>query len=173
MYDWFGNIQRITGDKMKKAIIILLTMFFLFPSLAFAQNERMGSIIGTLGMGIAARTTVETEALGSVIFDLNLIHKTGFTLCLTDVTVFSAAGTSRYLMPGTGYNYLRDKWSIGGAVLVAPMAGDIMIAGKLNGGYFFSNNIGITGILMYSGVVGLMSYDFSMFNAFAGVSVRL
>ena len=158
---------------MKKAIIILCVMVSLSSSLAFAQNERTGTIIGTLGVGIASRNTVEPEMLGSVIFDLSLIHKTGLTLCLTDVTTFSVAGTSRYLMPGVGYNYMRDKWNIGGTVLVAPMAGDIMIAGKINGGYFFSNNIGLTAILMYSGVAGLMSYDFSMLNAFVGLSIRL
>ena len=158
---------------MKKAIIILCIMFMFSPSLAFAQKERMGTIIGTLGMGVASRNTVEPETLGSFIFYLNLIHKTGFTLCYTDITAFSGAGTSHYLMPGAGYNYIRDKWNIGGTILIAPMAGDIMLAGKINGGYFFHNYIGITGILMYSGVVGLMSYDFSMFNAFVGVSIRL
>ena len=52
------------------------------------------------------------------------------------------------------------------------MAGDIMLAGKINGGYYFSNNIGITGTFMYSRVGGFIGYDFSMFNAFAGVSIR-
>ena len=157
---------------MKKAIIFCI-MVLLSSSLAFAQSEKIGTIIGTLGAGFALRTTVELETLGSVIFDLNLISKPGFALCFTDVTAFSAAGTSRYLMPGAGYHFMRDKWNIGGTILVAPMAGDLLIAGKIDGGYFFSNNIGITGILMYSGVAGLMSYNFSMFNAFIGASIRL
>ena len=157
---------------MKKTIIISLTLVLLLPSLAFAQSERMGTIIGTLGAGVASRNTVEQETLGSVIFDLNLISKPGFSICYTDVTVFSPAGTSRYIMPGAGYDYLRDKWYIGAAVQIAPMAGDLLITGKINGGYFFSNNIGITGTFMYSRVAGLMSYDFSMFNIFAGVSIR-
>ena len=76
-------------------------------------------------------------------------------------------------MPGAGYHYMRDNWYIGSGILVTPMAGDIMIAGKINSGYFFSNNIGITGMLMYSRVAGIMSYDFSMFNAFVGLSIRL
>ena len=147
-------------------------MVFLSSSLAFAQNEKKGTIIGTFGAGIAFRTTVVPETLGSVIFDLNLIHKKGFTLCFTDVTVFSFAGVSTHIMPGAGYHYMRDNWNIGGAVLITPMAGDIMLAGKINGGYFFSNNIGITGTLMYSGVAGIMGFDFSMFNVFAGVSIR-
>ena len=157
---------------MKKAIIISCIMVSLFSSLAFAQSEKKGNIIGTLGAGLASRKTVEQETLGSVIFDLSLIHKTGFTLCFTDVTVFGIAGTSRYIMPGAGYNYMKEKWNVGSAVLVAPMAGDLLIAGKINGGYFFSNNIGITGILTYAGVAGMMGYDFSMFNAFVGVSIR-
>jgi len=157
---------------MKKAIF-LCVMVLLFSSLAFAQNEKKAAIIGTLGMGIASRTTVEQETLGSVIFDLNLIIPSGFTLSFTDVSAFSAAGASRYLMPGTGYNYMRDKWNVGIAIHFAPMAGDLLIAGKINGGYYFTDHLGITGLLMYSRVAGLMGVDFSMFNAFAGVSTRL
>ena len=157
---------------MKKAIFISCVMVLLSSSLAYAQSESKGTIIGTLGAGVAFRTTVEPETLGSIIFDLSLIHKTGFTLCLTDVTVFGAAGVSRYLMPGAGYHYMRDKWNIGGAFLAAPMAGDILIAGKINGAYYFSNNIGITGAFLYSRVGGFMDYDFSMFNIMTGVSIR-
>ena len=69
--------------------------------------------MGTLGMGVAFRTTVELETLGSVIFDISLISKPGLALCYTDVTVFSSAGTSRYIMPGAGYDYIREKWHIG------------------------------------------------------------
>ena len=158
---------------MKKVIIFLCTIILLSPSLAFGQSEKKGAIIGTLGMGLALRTTIKPETLGSVIFDLNLINRTGLTLCFTDVTVFSTAGTSRYLMPGAGYHFMRNNWNIGGAINVAPMAGDLLIAGKINGGYYFSNNIGITGVLMYSRVAGMMGYDFSMFNAFVGVSIKL
>jgi hypothetical protein len=147
-------------------------MVLLSSSLAFAQSKRKGTIIGTLGMGIASRKTVEQETLGSVIFDLSLISRPGFTLSCTDVTVFSIAGTSRYIMPGTGYHYMREKWNIGAALLVAPMAGDLLIAGKINGGYYFADTIGVTGILMYSHVAGMMGFDFSMFNVFAGVSIR-
>jgi hypothetical protein len=157
---------------MKKAIIISCILVLLSSSLAFAQSETKGTIIGTFGAGAASRTTVEPETLGSIIFDLSLINKTGFTLCFTDITVFSAAGSSRYIMPGAGYFYMRDKWNIGGAILATSMAGDIMIAGKINGGYYFSNNIGMTGIFMYSRAAGIMGFDFSMFNLFAGVSIR-
>jgi hypothetical protein len=158
---------------MKKAAIVSCIMVLLFSSLTFAQSERKGTITGTLGLGIASRTTVDQETLGSVVFDLNLINQTGLTLSFTDITVFSNAGTSRYIMPGAGYHYMRDKWNIGVAILVAPMAGDLLIAGKINGGYYFSNNIGVTGLLFYSRVAGLMGFDYSMFNAFAGASVRL
>ena len=158
---------------MKRTVVISCIMVLLSSSLVFAQSEKKGTIIGTLGMGVAFRTTVEPETLGSVIFDLNLISKIGFTLCFTDITVFGIAGTSRYIMPGVGYHYMRDKWNVGAAVLFAPMAGDLLIAGKINGGYFFSNNLGISGILTYGRVAGMMSYDFSMFNVFAGVSIRI
>ena len=157
---------------MKKVIIISLIMVLLSSSLVLAQSERKGTIMGTLGVGVASRTTVEQETLGSVIFDLKLINKTGLALSYTDVTVFSPAGTSRYIMPGAGYDYIKDKWYVGVMVHIAPMAGDLLIAGKINGGYFFANNIGLSGILMYSRAAGLMSYDFSMFNFFAGVTLR-
>ena len=156
-----------------KKVIFLCVMVLLISSLANAQSERTGTIIGTLGVGIASRTTVEQETLGSVIFDLNLISKEGFTLNFTDMTVFSPAGASRYLMPGAGYNYMRDKWNVGLSILVAPIAGELLIAGKLTGGYYFLDNIGITGLVTYSRVAGLMGFDFSMLNAFAGASIRL
>ena len=158
---------------MKKVIIIFCIIVLLSPSLSFAQSERRGAIIGTFGLGLASRTTVKQETLGSVIFDLNLISPAGFTLSFTDATVFSTAGTSRYIMPGVGYNYMRDRWNIGGAIHVAPMAGDLLIAGKINGSYYFFNNIGITGILMYGRVAGMMGFGFSMFNVFTGISIRL
>jgi len=158
---------------MKKVVIFLCIMVLISSSLVFAQSEKKGAFIGTLGMGIALRTTVELETLGSVILDLNLISKIGFTICYTDIMVFGIAGTSRYIMPGAGYNYMRDKWNVGAAVLFAPMAGDLLIAGKINGGYFFTNNIGLSGIFTYCRVAGMMGYDFSMFNVFAGVSIRI
>jgi len=98
---------------MKKVIIISCMMVLLSSSLVFSQSEKKGTIMGTLGMGVAFRTTVELETLGSVIFDISLISKPGLALCYTDVTVFSSAGTSRYIMPGAGYDYIREKWHIG------------------------------------------------------------
>jgi hypothetical protein len=160
------------GDKMKRVIIIFCLMF-LFSSLVFAQNERKGAIIGTFGIGASFTETVETKTLISLIFDLNLISRAGFTLCLNDVIGFTFNGDfSQNIMFGAGYHYMRDKWNIGGGILFSPTAQDMIIAGKVNGGYYFTDNIGITGILMYGKTTGL-GWDLSMFNIFAGVSVRL
>ena len=158
---------------MKKSIVIFCIMFLFFSSLVFAQSERKGCIIGTFGMGASFTTTVETKSLISMTFDLNLISKAGFTLCLIDVIGFTFAGDfSQNIMFGAGYHYMKDKWNIGGALLFSPTAQDMIIAGKINGGYYFTDNIGITGILLYGQSTGL-GWDLSMFNIFAGVSVRL
>ncbi|MDR1451591.1 MAG: hypothetical protein LBI57_04575, partial [Helicobacteraceae bacterium] len=69
-------------------------------------------------------------------------------------------------------HYMRDKWNIGGTLLCSPTAVDMIISGKIDGGYYFTDNIGITGILMYGQTTGL-GWDFSMFNIYAGISVRL
>ena len=79
---------------------------------------------------------------------------------------------SQNIMFGVGYHYLREKWNVGGVVLFSPTVQDMIIAGKINAGYYFTDNIGITGILMYGKTTGL-GWDLSMFNIFAGVSVRL
>jgi len=156
-----------------KRVIIVTCILVLLSSFAFGQNEKKGTIIGTFGTGAAFNTTVETKTLFSMIFDLNLISKEGFTLCLNDIIGFTFAGDfSQNIMFGAGYHYIRDKWNIGGALLFSPTVQDMIIAGKINGGYYFTDNIGITGILMYGQTTGL-GWDLSMFNIFTGVSIRL
>jgi len=156
-----------------KKIIIFFCILVLISSYVFAQNERKGTVIGTLGLGASVNTTVETKTLISMLFDLNLISKAGFTLCLTDVMGFSFAGDfSQNIMFGAGYHYMRDKWNIGGSLLFSPTVQDMIIAGKIDGGYYFTDNIGITGIMMYGQTTGL-GWDLSMFNIFAGVSIKL
>jgi hypothetical protein len=157
---------------MKKAII-LSCILVLCSSLAFAQDEKKGAVIGTFGLGASFNTTVEAKTLISLLFDLNLISKAGFTLCLTDVIGFSFAGDfSQNIMFGTGYHFLKNKWNIGGSLLFSPTAQDMIIAGKIDGGYYFTDNIGITGILMYGQTTGI-GWDLSIFNVCVGVSVRL
>jgi hypothetical protein len=158
---------------MKKGVM-LSCMFGLVSSLAFAQSEKSGTIIGTFGLGPSFNTTVETKNMVSMLFDLNLISKAGFALCLTDVINFSFRGdfSQNIISFGAGYYYMRDKWNIGAAVLCSPTAVDMIISGKINGGYYFTDDIGITGTLMYGQTLGF-GWDLSMFNIYAGVSVRL
>jgi hypothetical protein len=126
-----------------------------------------------LGTGASVNTTVETKTLISMMFDLNLISKAGFTLCLTDVIGFTFAGDfSQNILFGTGYHYMREKWNIGGGLLFSPTAQDMIIAAKIDGGYYFTGNTGITGIMMYGQTTGL-GWDLSMFNIYAGVSIKL
>jgi len=157
---------------MKKAII-LSCILILISSYAFAQSEKKGTVIGALGIGASVNTTVETKTLISMLFDLNLISKAGFTLCLTDVMGFTFSGDfSQNIFFGAGYHYMRDKWNIGGMLLFSPTAQDMIIAGKIDGGYYFSDNIGIIGIIMYGQTTGL-GWDLSMLNTCAGVSIKL
>jgi hypothetical protein len=158
---------------MKRAVILSCVLALISP-LAFAQSEKNGTVIGTFGIGPSVNTTVETKTLISMLFDLNLISKAGFTLCLTDVVGFSFRGdfSQNIVLFGPGYHYMRDKWNIGGAILASPTAVDMIIAGKIDGGYYFTDNIGLTGIFMYGRTTGL-GWDLSMFNIYAEVSIRL
>jgi hypothetical protein len=160
---------------MKKVVIIFCIMVLMSTSIIFAQSEKNGTIIGTLGIGGGFTTTVETIGMFSFVFDLNLISKAGFTLCFTDVIGFSSTlgWVSQNIMFGAGYHYMKDKWNIGGALLLSPTAMDGLWVGKINGGYYFTENIGITGIIMYASTITGTNGNLSMFNAFAGVSVRL
>ena len=156
-----------------KKVIILSCILILISSYAFAQSERKGAVIGTFGTGASVNTTVEKKILISMLFDLNLISKAGFTLCLTDLMSFSFGGDfSQNIMFGAGYHYMMDKWNIGGALLFSPTAQDMIIAGKIDGSYYFTDNIGITGIMMYGQTTGL-GWDLSMFNIYAGVSIKI
>ena len=158
---------------MKKAIIFS-SLLFLLSSFAFAQAEKKGTLIGTFGVGGGCGTIVETVPQFSFIFDLNLISKPGFALCLTDiVSVRSGAlGPSHNLMFGLGYAYVKDSWNAGGTLIASPTAQDLILGGKIFGGYYFTNNIGLTGIVTYRHTVGIVS-SMSMFDAFAGVSIKL
>jgi len=156
-----------------KKVIILSCIPILISSYAFTQSERKGTVIGALGLGASVNTTVETKTQISMLFDLNLISKAGFTLCLTDLMGFTFTGDfSQNIMFGAGYHYMGDKWNIGGALLFSPTTQDMIIAGKIDGGYYFTDNIGITGIMMY-GQTTELGWDLSMFNIYAGVSIKL
>jgi len=156
-----------------KKVIIFSCILILFSSYVFAQGEKKGTVMATLGIGASVNTTVETKKLISMLFDLNLVGKAGFTLCLTDVMGFTFGGDfSQNIFFGGGYHYMTDKWNIGGSFLFSPTVQDMIIAGKIDGGYYFTDNIGITGIIMYGQTTGL-GWDLSMFNIYAGVSIKL
>jgi hypothetical protein len=160
--------------KIKKVIIFYIFLF-ISSAIVFAQNERSGTIIGTFGTGGGFAKTVETTGMFSFVFDLNLVSRAGVTLCLADIIGFSSTlgWVSQNIMFGAGYHYMMDRWNVGGAILLSPTAQDMLLAGKINGGYYFTDNIGITGMLIYTRTVTGIHWDISMFNAFAGVSVKL
>ena len=157
-----------------KKVFIVSCLLLLSASTVFAQSERRGSIIGTFGIGGGFSTTVETTGMFSFVFDLNLISKEGVTLSFTDVMGFSSTleWVSQNIMFGGGYHYMRDKWNIGLSILLCPTGMDMLIGGKIDGGYYFTENIGLTGVLVYSRTLVNANYDMSIFNVFAGVSVK-
>jgi len=157
---------------MKKIIIVFCLLILFSGSLAFAQSEKKATITATFGVGIGFCTIMETSPQLSFIFDLNIISKTGFTLCLTDFISVHSNITSQNIMFGAGYNYVRDKWNIGGTILASPTLYDLMLGAKINGGYYFTDDIGINGIVTYRRTAGLGVSSFSMFDVFAGVSIK-
>ena len=158
---------------MKKIIIVCLLIYL--SSLAFGQTENKGNIIATFGLGGGVGTIVEAAPQFSIIFDLNFISQTGFTLCLTNITSTrpGALGPSQNMMLGAGYNFLRNKWNIGGTLIASPTAQDLLLGGKINGGYFFTNDLGVNVIVTYRQTAGIIADSgLSMFDAFAGISIR-
>ena len=157
---------------MKKTIIVFCLMVLFSCSLVFAQSEKKGTITATFGIGAGFYTIMETLPQLSFLLDLNIISKTGFTLCLSDIISIHSNITSQNIIFGAGYNYLRDKWNIGGTIIVSPTLYDLMLGAKINGGYYFTDDIGVNGIVTYRRTAGLGVSSFSMFDVFAGVSVR-
>ena len=159
---------------MKKVIIFCIVALIPF-SLVFAEDEngRRGTIIATFGAGAGFGTTVETASQFSFLLDINFINETGFTLSVANIVSVrtGALGASQNLMFGAGYHYMRDRWNIGAALLASPTGLDILLAGRINGAYFFTNNIGIAGIILYRQTVGI-SWNMSMFDVFIGSSIR-
>ena len=62
-------------------------------------------------------------------------------------------------------------WNVGGAFILAPTIFDVMLGGKINFGYYFTDDIGIAGIITYRQTAGITSV-MSMFDVFAGISIR-
>ena len=157
-----------------KKVIVIFCLLVLVSSLAFAQSENKGAVIGTFGVGLGSGTVVEPASQFSFILDLNLISKSGFTLCLTNIvsTRSGSLGPSQNMMFGAGYTFMKDIWNIGGAIIAAPTSQDILVGGKIKGGYYFTDDIGVTGIITYRQTVGIVSH-LSMLDVFAGISIRL
>jgi len=156
---------------MKRAIIAFCLLVFLSSFSVFAQTERRGTIMGTLGLGGGFSVITETEPQFTFIFDVNFISKTGFTLCLTNFAGIHTTGITQSMMFGAGYTFKRDIWYIGGTLMVAPTFTDVLLGGKINGGYFLTDDIGITGIITFRRTAGIAS-SVTMFDVFAGVSIR-
>ena len=159
---------------MKKVIIFSGLLILLSSAGALAQDERKGTITATLGFGIGFSTTVETATQLSVILDLNFISRTGFTLGLDNTWSYrgGAAGPTQNIMLGAGYTFIRDDWNIGGMFTISPTAFDLLLGGKIKGGYYFTDDIGVTGIIMYRRIAGIFSDHLSMFDVFIGPSIR-
>ena len=160
---------------MKKVIIISCILVLFSSALVFAQSERKGTLIGTFGIGGGFSTTIQTAPQISLMVDLNLISKKGFTVCFADAAGIRFSipiAFSQHIMLGAGYHYMKDRWNIGGALLFSPMSGDLLLAGKINGSYYFTDDIGVTGIIMYRQTANI-NWQLSMFDVFAGISIRL
>lgn len=160
----------------KKIYIALFSLLLLvFSAFSAYSFEREGTAIGTFGFGFSTisgkNNSTTSAALG---FDLDLISKIGIAVTLGDMVSFEF-DKYIYNFPyfGLGYRYVADKWDLGLSVLCVyhGLASDAFVAGKINGGYWFTNSLGITLTGMYG--VTTTSYKLSLFSLRTGISVRL
>ena len=157
-----------------KKIIIFWLLIFLYSSFAFAQNEKAGVIIATAGIGIGSSKIMDTDRQVSFIFGLDIISRTGFTICLTDIISLRNGPPSQNILFGAGYYYLRDGWNIGAAIFISPISTDLLFGGKITGGYYFTEDLGITGTFFHRRTIGSnANWEVSIYDAFLGASIKL
>jgi hypothetical protein len=135
----------------------------------YAQQAKT-SLVGTLTLGVgndsvyAPGESVKTALWLPFGFDLKIISRYGAGLAAGDVLYFSmnmfnSNEDMNHPYFGLGYWYFWKKWMVGAALLcfpvyIADVPADELIAGKLEGSYFFLDEIGVTLQFIFGGTSG-------------------
>jgi hypothetical protein len=138
-------------------IIILIIIFGLFIGTnTFSQETDKGCIIGNIVLG---GSSIINEGYNTGFFyagfDIDLISKEGIQLTFGQIVNISMEiGVFQNFYLGLGYHFVKNKYHVGGSLVLIPDGNlDGLIGIKANGGYFFTNNLGIsTNILFAHGV---------------------
>lgn len=157
---------------MKRLCFALLFVMFFGISL-FSQENNSGSIIGNFVIG---GSTVSNSGYStgfvSIGFDIDLVSKAGLQLTFGDtVNISFENGIYQNIYFGAGYHFVKEKYHIGGSLVFIPDGNiDILVGAKVDGGYLFTKNIGISALLLFTG--GVMNV-YSLFNGGLGLTIRI
>jgi hypothetical protein len=145
----------------------------LFETNVFSEEIKSGSIIGNFMIG---GSTISSDGYGVGVvftgFDIDLISKGGVQLTFGDmVNVNFENGVYQNLYFGCGYHFVKDKFHVGGSLIFVPDGNiDLMLGTKIDGGYFFTKNLGISALLLFSG--GIM-HKYILFGGGLGMTIRI
>jgi hypothetical protein len=146
-----------------KKILLFLVLAVIIAGSVFAQ-ARKGYIKPTFGFGFATISQSGYSETGAAMsFDIDFVSSIGLTLGVQNLFTFSDWGLNMHPF-GAGYTYTADRWGVGGKFMVVPTSlVDGGIGFDVNGTYWFTEYIGITGILdLYLGMAGNGGTVFSM-----------
>jgi hypothetical protein len=152
----------------KKTFFVVLLLAVLVVGGISAQ-EKKGYIKPTFGVGFFTADSISGAALS---LDVDFVNRFGLTLGLQDLMAWnSGEGIINPVGFGVGYTYDGRKWSLGGKLMVMPfeVLEDGAIGFDINGTYWFTENLGITGIM---DIDFLTEYDTTLFSMRVGVSLK-
>jgi hypothetical protein len=147
---------------MKKAVLFLVLAVIITGGVS--AQARKGYIKPTFGFGFATVSQDGYRETGvAESFDIDFVSRIGLTLGVQNLFMFSDWGLNMHPF-GAGYTYTAKRWEAGGKFLVVPTSMvDGGIGFDVNGTYWFTEYIGITGILdLYLGMAGNGGTAFSM-----------
>jgi hypothetical protein len=152
----------------------LVFIFLIFIGTnVFSQEIDKGSIIGNILFG-SSGVLNENYNTGFFYtgFDIDLISKEGVQLTFGQIVNISMEiGVFQNFYLGLGYHYVKNKYHVGGSLVLIPDGNmDGLIGIKANGGYFFTNNLGISANLIYAHAV---MNTYMLLTGGVGLTIRL
>ena len=170
---------------MNRKIVVLSVILVLTGAAGLFAQEAY--IKPTLSAGIAVRTLEdgavdagvgggngydghsETYLMAALGLDVDFVSTRGLTFGFHSLNAFGGEQYAFYFVSfGGGYTYTSQLWSVGAKVMGTPHR-DGGIGLDVNGTYWFSDYVGLTGIMNF--YIGLGEYKWNMFSARVGLSM--